>query len=147
MSQSEFALVGEALAAGINAAFPEISTAAHARKTYAELPALSEDGWRIDVVQKEERTEAADRTSRRHLYVFDVVFRRRFSRQASEVTAIDPLDETVELASDELYGLDINISGNAVECVETHRPTPFDPECLSKGVFLSVINGTWTVDR
>ncbi len=147
MSQSEFALIGEALAAGINAAFPAISTAAHARKTYAELPDLSTTDWRIDVVQKEEQTEAADRTSRRHLYVFDVVFRRRFDRKASEATEIDPLDETVELASDELYGLPITVSGNSVECVESHRPTPFDPEMLSKGVFLSVITGTWTVDR
>lgn len=147
MSQSEFALVGAALAAGINAAHPEISTAAHARKTFAELPALSDSAWRVDVVQKEETTEPADRTSRRHLYAFDVVFRRRFDRQASEETEIDPLDEVAELASETLYGLDVEVSGNAVECVETERPIPFDPAMLAKGVFLSVITGTWTVDR
>lgn len=147
MSQSEFALVGAALAAGINAAHSEISTAAHARKTFAELPTLSEDAWRVDVVQKEETTEPADRTSRRHVYAFDVVFRRRFDRQAAEDTEIDPLDDVVELASETLYDLAVTVSGNAVECVSTERPTPFDPVLLAKGVFLSVITGTWTVDR
>lgn len=146
MSQSEFALVGEAIAAGINAEM-EIATAAHTRKTTAELPTLTTDAWRVDVVQKSHQTRPADRTSRHHLYAFDCVFRRRFDPQAEETTELDPLCEMVELAEDALYGLAITVNGNLVECIETRREPPFDPEAIGKGVFLSVITGTWTIQR
>jgi hypothetical protein len=147
MSQSEFALIGEALAAGINDGIDGVSTAAHRRKTAAELGALTEDGWRVDVIQKFHQTAPADRSSRFHRYAFDIVFRRRFDRQADEDAAIDPLCEVVELAEDWLYGLPIAVNANDVECLETRREPPFDPESLGRGVFLSVITGVWEVVR
>lgn len=147
MSQSEFALLGEAIAAGLNAELDDVDTAAHTRKTAAELPTLTTDAWRVDVIQKAHETKPADRTSRFHEYTFDLVFRRRFDRQAAEASAIDPLCEVVELAEDAVHWLDLTISGNDAECLATRREPPFDPEALSKGVFLAVITGTWSLQR
>ena len=146
MSQSEFALIGEAIATGINTAL-SITTAAHHRITTAELPALTTSAWRVDVIQNSEETRQADRTSRHHNYTFDIVFRRRFDRQAAETTELDPLCDAVESAEDSLPSLAITVNLNAVEHVESHRNPPYDPEALSKGVFLAVITGTWTIQR
>lgn len=146
MSQSEFALLGEAIAAGLNAALG-IDTAIHTRKTTAELPTLTTDAWRVDVIQHSHETKPADRTSRFHHYTFDIVFRRRFDRQAAEASALDPLCEVVELAEDAVHCLDIEINANPAECLTTRREPPYDPAALDKGVFLAVITGTWIIAR
>lgn len=146
MSQSEFALIGEAIADAIAAAFSGI-TATHRRRTTTELAAIATDKWTVDVLQKSHATEPADRSSRHHSYTFDIVWRRRFNLQADETTAIDPLCYDVEAAEDELYSINPTVNQNTAECVETKREPPYDPEALAKGVYLAVITGTWTIDR
>lgn len=145
-SQSEFALIGQAIAEAIGAAFTGI-TATHRRRTTTELAAIRSDAWTVDVIQKSHATEPADRSSRHHSYTFDIVWRRRFALQADEATAIDPLCYDVEAAEDTLYDVNPTVNGNIAECVETKREPPYDPEALAKGVYLAVITGTWTIDR
>ena len=147
MSQSEFALLGEAIAAGLNSGLDDMAEAAHTRKTAAELPTLTTDAWRVDVIQHAHETKPADRSSRFHHYTFDIVFRRRFDRQAAESSAIDPLCEVVELAEDAVHWLEIEINENPAECLTTRRDPPYDPAALDKGVFLAVITGTWIIQR
>lgn len=146
MSQSEFALLGESIAAEINTAL-SITTAAHRRKTVVERRELDADTWRVDVIQKSHEARRADRTSRYHLYTYDIVFRRPINQQAAEAAEVDPLCEEVELAEDELWQLEPTVNGNDAACTASRREPPFDPDALAGGVFLAVITATWELQR
>lgn len=143
---SEFAQLGKAIAAEVTSLFTGTLQAVHKRRTDVKLSQLG-DGWTVDVVPAKHETAPADRTSRRQLYTFDIVFRRRFDPQANEETEVDPLCSIVETATDLLYDVEPTINGNVADCVSTERDPPFDPQALSKSVFLSVVRGTWTLDR
>ncbi len=143
---SEMTLLGRAIETELNTLFSGEFSSEFGRDTEVALTKLGTD-WDVDVIPSKHATKTADRSSRHHEYSFDVVFRRKFDMRADEATAVDPLCDIVEQVTDLLYGIEPTINGNDAECIGTDREPPFDPKALTKGLFLSVVTGVWTLNR